>query len=238
MKILSVDTTGSAASAALSEDDSLLCEYTLNHKKTHSRMILPMIDKLLSDTETDISQIDLFAVSSGPGSFTGLRIGVATMKGFAYALKKPLIAVNTLEVLAEALPYADAVVVPVIDARNKNVYAAAYNTCGGVLETVFEPMACAIDELLALCAEQEEKSFLFTGDGAVIHREFILNTLESRAAFAPLHALLPRAAALASRAFALYDPARDYLVRDAVPVYLKKSQAERELELKHKREGR
>ena len=122
MKLLALESSGLVASAAIVEDDVLIAEYTTDFKKTHSQTLLPMVDEIVRMTETDLSTIDAIAVSAGPGSFTGLRIGAATAKGLCLALDKPLIAVPTLDALIYGVGPTEKLVVPIMDARRNQVY--------------------------------------------------------------------------------------------------------------------
>ncbi|MBP5733988.1 MAG: tRNA (adenosine(37)-N6)-threonylcarbamoyltransferase complex dimerization subunit type 1 TsaB, partial [Lachnospiraceae bacterium] len=126
MKILGIDSSGLVASVAVTNDGVLLGEYTTNYKKTHSQTLLPMLDELKKMIELDLSTLDAIAISAGPGSFTGLRIGSATAKGLGLALDKPLIEVPTLEGLAYNLCGSNALVCPIMDARRNQVYTAVY----------------------------------------------------------------------------------------------------------------
>ena len=126
MKILGLDSSGLVASVAVVEDDELVAEYTTNYKKTHSQTLLPMLEELKSMIELDLGTLDAIALASGPGSFTGLRIGSATAKGLGLALDRPLVEVPTLEGLAWNLWGTDRVVCPLMDARRNQVYTAAY----------------------------------------------------------------------------------------------------------------
>ena len=116
MKILGLDSSGIVASVAIVEDDVLIAEYTVNYKKTHSQTLLPMLDEIAKMTELDLNSIDAIAVAAGPGSFTGLRIGSATAKGLGLALKKPLIAIPTVEGLAYNLYDISGLICPIMDA--------------------------------------------------------------------------------------------------------------------------
>ena len=131
MKILGIDSSGLVASVAIVENDVLLSEYTVNHKKTHSQTLLPMLDEIVKMLELDLEQIDGIAVAAGPGSFTGLRIGAATAKGLGLALKKPLISVPTVDALAYNLYGAQGVVCPIMDARRSQVYTGIYRFVNG-----------------------------------------------------------------------------------------------------------
>ena len=126
MKILGLDSSGIVASVAIVEDDVLIAEYTVNYKKTHSQTLLPMLDEIAKMTELDLNSIDAIVVAAGPGSFTGLRIGSATAKGLGLALKKPLIAIPTVEGLAYNLYDISGLICPIMDARRKQVYTGIY----------------------------------------------------------------------------------------------------------------
>ena len=126
MKLLALDSSGLVASAAILHDDELVAEYTVNYKKTHSQTLLPMVDEIVSMTETDLGQVDAIAVAAGPGSFTGLRIGSATAKGLGLALKKDLVPVPTLEGLAYNYYGYPGLICPVMDARRQQVYTGIY----------------------------------------------------------------------------------------------------------------
>src|SRR3712207_4927086 len=127
MKILSIDSSTSSASCAILEDNKLLGEITLNDKKQHSVILMPLIDSLLKDLKLTINDIDAFAVSSGPGSFTGLRIGIATVKGLADGTGKPFVGISSLDGLAFNLAYSSGIICPIIDALRDNVYTALYS---------------------------------------------------------------------------------------------------------------
>ncbi len=129
MKILALDSSGLVASVALTEDDNLIAEYTIQYKKTHSQTLLPMLEEIRRMVELDMDTVDAIAVAAGPGSFTGLRIGSATAKGLAFAMKKPIIPVPTLEGLAYQMYGTDALVCPIMDARRNQVYTGLYEFC-------------------------------------------------------------------------------------------------------------
>ena len=164
MKILSVDSSAIVASVALSEDGRLLAEYTINNKNTHSETLLPMIESLLSFFSLNMADIDLFSVSIGPGSFTGVRIGTATVKGLAFASNKPCVGVSTLEAIAYNLRFHKGIVCPVMNARRSQVYTAVFHSDGEKLERLTEDLAISIAELDAMLAEYSEEVVL-AGDG-------------------------------------------------------------------------
>ena len=126
MKILALDSSGLVASVAVMQDDTLQAEYTVNYKKTHSQTLLPMLDEVAKMTELDLNTIDAIAISGGPGSFTGLRIGSATAKGLGLALKKPLIHIPTVDALAFNLYGVEKLICPIMDARRNQVYTGLY----------------------------------------------------------------------------------------------------------------
>ena len=164
MRILGLDSSGIVASVAVVEDDVLVAEYTINYKKTHSQTLLPMIDEICRMTETDVSDIDIVAVSDGPGSFTGLRIGAATGKGIALAKNKPMVAVPTLEAMAYNLIGDDRLICPVMDARRKHLYTGLYRFNGGKLEVVSKQCLIPYEELAdKLNATNENEVFVGYG---------------------------------------------------------------------------
>ena len=126
MNILGIESSSLVASVAVATEDVVIGEYTVNLKKTHSQTLLPMIDAMMTLLEMDIKEIDAIAVSGGPGSFTGLRIGSATAKGLGLALKKPLIHVPTVDAMAYGLYRAKALICPLMDARRNQVYTGLY----------------------------------------------------------------------------------------------------------------
>lgn len=164
MKILSVDSSAIVASVALSDDGRLLAEYTLNNKNTHSETLLPMIESLLSFFSMSADDVDLFAVSTGPGSFTGVRIGTATVKGLAFAKGKPCVGVSTLEAIAYNLRFHKGIICPVMNARRSQVYTAIFRSDGEKLERLTDDLAISISELDTMLAEYSEEIVL-AGDG-------------------------------------------------------------------------
>ena len=138
MKILAFDSSGMTATVAYLQDEVLVCEYTVNYKKTHSQTLLPMLDRIVQTLGLDLETIDAIAVSKGPGSFTGLRIGSATVKGLALALNKPVIPVSTLDALAFNLCGHQGIVCPIMDARRNQVYTGIYRFEGLDLQEIMQ----------------------------------------------------------------------------------------------------
>ncbi|MCD8018854.1 MAG: tRNA (adenosine(37)-N6)-threonylcarbamoyltransferase complex dimerization subunit type 1 TsaB [Clostridiales bacterium] len=233
MKILAFDSSGLVASVAIMEEEQLVAEYTLNYKKTHSQTLLPMMDEIVKMTELDLKEIDAIAVASGPGSFTGLRIGSATAKGLGLALDKPLVSVPTLEGIAYNLYGTDAVICPMMDARRQQVYTGLYTFEGDVFKVLVPQMACPVTEILAKCNEQS-REVIFLGDGVPVYRKMIEEQMQGSYRFAPPHLNRQRAGAVGARAFDYIRENKLESASEHVPVYLRKSQAERELEAKQK----
>lgn len=248
MKILAIEASASVAGVAILEDGRLVGEYETNLKKTHSQTLLPMIDALVQMTQTGKTSFDAVAITAGPGSFTGLRIGAATAKGIALALDLPMIAVSTLDSLAYNLYGTEAIVCPIMDARRQQVYTGIYETPGipagtedpvsGRLTVIKEPAACAfadlVNELNSL-----GRNVIFLGDGVPVYRDMIAQQLTVPYAFAPAHLSMQRAAATAALAYETYRAQGDACLipsDDFRPEYLRKSQAEREME-QARREG-
>ncbi len=226
MKVLGIDTSSDVASVALINDDKLIAEYTLNFKKTHSERLMPMIVNMLKDCETSIDEVDAFAVAIGPGSFTGLRIGITTAKGLAHACKKPVVPVGTLAGMAYNLPMCEHLIVPIMDARRDQVYTATYIWDEEGFREIEEPRAVSLDECLEDCGNFID--VVFVGDGVPVHKETILSKLGERAHFAPPGSNLQRGASIAALGLQNIDQGKN--CHEITPVYLRKSQAEREYE--------
>ncbi len=231
MKILAIDTTSSVASVAVSIDDTLSAEYTLNHGLTHSKFLLSMIDEVLSRLGLTLSDMDYFAVANGPGSFTGLRIGIATVKGLAFAENKPVIAVSTLEAMAYNYSHSDYVICPLMDARAGQVYTALYKRVRGNLKEILPPQATEIENILS--AVSKYKKVLFLGDGVKPNFE-ILESFGPTARFGEFNNNMQRASSIAllARKKALLGDISSS--EELVPQYLRLSQAEREAKKKGK----
>ena len=222
MKILAIDTSALTATAAILADGKLICEISTTTALNHSVTVMPMIDELLRKVNMDISEIDLFACSEGPGSFTGLRIGIGTIKGLAYGLEKKVAGVSTLEALAHNISYTDAVIAPIMDARRGQVYNALYKYDGEKLVEIAPPRALSVEEL---CEEISQKT-IFVGDGVLAYKEKLIETLGDKAIFASPQNMLQRAGSVAYAALSKTPVDAEELTA----VYLRKPQAERERE--------
>ena len=227
MRILALDSSGLVASVAILEDDNLIAEYTVNYKKTHSQTLLPMLDEIVQMTDTDLSTIDAIAIAKGPGSFTGLRIGSATVKGLGLALDKPIVGIPTVEGLAMNLYDTDAVICPLMDARRNQVYTGIYKFQEGTLQVVRDQLPLGIEEIIEALNLLEQK-VVFLGDGVPVYKDIIEQKMEVPYTFAPAHVNKQRAAAIGVRAFEYYKQGIYSSAADFEPDYLRLSQAERE----------
>lgn len=233
MKILALDSSAVVATVALCEDDRLLAEYTLNNGNTHSETLLPMVESVLSFYGIKTDRIDLFAVSEGPGSFTGVRIGAATLKGLAFGLNTPCVGVSTLEAIAENLLLHRGLICPVMNARRSQVYTALFRSDGESLERLMPDSALSIAELDELLAAYGEP-VCFAGDGY----DITLPALQKTKALPVLDRLRHQSAYSVARV-----ARRRYLAGEAVTdsalavTYLRPSQAERTYMEKAEKEG-
>lgn len=219
MIVLAVESSAVAASVALQKDERLLAEMTLNRGNTHSENLLPMVEALLTRLDLTIDDVDLFAVSVGPGSFTGVRIGVATIKGLAFGKNKPCVGVSTLEALAENLAFlSDGLICPVMNARRNQVYTALFRGKARLTPD----MAISAEELEERLAAYTEP-VLFVGDG------YDLVTSQTGHPYLPLPERLRLQSAASVASVALQKAKEGALLTDAQlsPVYLRPSQAER-----------
>lgn len=236
MNILAVDTSSLVATVAVMNEEKLLGEYTINSAMTHSQKLMPIIEKLLSTIDLSMEDIDIIAVSRGPGSFTGIRIGISTVKGLAHPGNIPLIGVSSLEGLAYNILYSKELVCPIMDARRNQVYTGVYKWIDYKLQTIVDEAPLSIRELMDKLREREEK-VIFLGDGLNRYRDEIINTLGNKALFAPKSANMQRASSIAQLAFDKIhkEGVKPESYLNIAPVYLRKSEAERQYEEKIKR---
>ena len=224
MLILALDSTAVAASVALTEDDRPLAAFQLENGHTHSRTLLPMVKAILDVTGHTVDDVDLFACSIGPGSFTGVRIGAATVKGLAFGKNKNVLGISTLEALAENLMPYNGLICPVMNARRDQVYTALLRGEGGVLTRLTPDAALSVEELERMLTERSEP-FCLVGDGTELVAG-ALKTLTPQPTPALLKAenavSVARLACRAAKAGAFGTDA------DLKPLYLRIPQAERE----------
>ena len=226
MKILGIESSSMVASVAIVDEDVILAEYTVNHKKTHSQTLLPMLDEIVRMTEQDLHEFSAIAVAEGPGSFTGLRIGSATAKGLGLALDLPLVGIPTVDAMAYQLYGCACRICPIMDAKRQQVYTGIYR-----FEDDFRVLrpACAVglEELLE-DLKREPGKVVFLGDGVPVFRNRIREVLGENAVFAPPHASRQRAAAVAALGMRYFLEGRIQTADEHAPRYLRISQAERE----------
>ena len=223
MKILAIDSSATVATVALTDDGRLLAEYTLNNGNTHSETLLPMVETVLRTYGSTIDEIDAFAATTGPGSFTGVRIGAATVKGLAFGKNKPCIEVSTLEAIAENLACRRGLICPVMNARRSQVYTALFRSDGNALTRLMPDSAMSIDELDELLSTYGEE-VSFAGDGYCI----TLNGLKKTSALpTPERLRHQSAASVAAVAERLYAGGVSVSDTEFKVTYLRPSQAER-----------
>ena len=234
MNILAVDTAGKTAGVALLQDDRLLYEVYLDAGMTHSETLMPMIDTCLKMCGMTCADIDLYGVNAGPGSFTGLRIGMAMVKGMGFALGKPCIPLSTLEGLAWNLRGWPGLICPVMDARVGQVYTALFRWENGKMHRLMDDCAIAADELREHLAEYGAEPKILVGDGAMLCYNKFEGQLENLS-MAPDHLLHQRAGAMAELAASLLAEGKTVSAGELAPVYLRLPQAERELKLRQQK---
>ena len=230
MKILALDTSTNMASVAVMDENMVLGEYSLNQDLSHSENLVPMIKEVLDSLGLKVSDIDLYGVSIGPGSFTGLRISVATVKAFAHLFHKPIVGVSTLEALAFNLPYNN-IVVPMIDARRDRVYTGIYSWKDNELISLMKADAVEVDILLDKL-DKDYKNIVVNGNGSLLHRERIREKLGSKVSFSSIGDNSSRATSVGELALIKYNKGEVDNYYTLAPDYLRKSQAERQLNKK------
>ncbi|MBE6083119.1 MAG: tRNA (adenosine(37)-N6)-threonylcarbamoyltransferase complex dimerization subunit type 1 TsaB [Tissierellaceae bacterium] len=227
MKILAIDTSTVVATCAILDEEKVLGEFSLNQQVTHSENLVPMIKEMMDGLNLNIKDIDFFAGAVGPGSFTGIRIGIATIKGFAHVTKKKVIGVSTLEGLAFNVPYAK-IVIPMIDGRRNRVYTGIYGWEKGKLLNMGNEKITDIDDFLRDLDIGFEK-IVFNGDGALKYKEKIMNILKERAIFSPINLNMPRASGIGELAMVKINEGKAVDCYSLVPKYLREAQAQMDL---------
>jgi len=225
MKVLALETSTNVASVAISDVDKILAEITINHRRNHSQTLMTIIEQLMLDLDMQLKEIDYFAISNGPGSFTGIRIGVATIKAFAQALRKPVISVSSLDGLAYNHMSFTGLVCPLIDARNNQVYTSLYFADSRSIKQIHAYSALNISSILDVINEYNE-DIIFCGDGAVLHGKMLLDFLGSRAKLSDSVLMYPRASTIAKIAMGKISKNYTFHYNEINPFYLRKSQAE------------
>lgn len=233
MKILGIDTSTMAANVAVSEDDKLICEYTINTKKTHSQKLMPMIENMLKISDIEIKDIDAIGICVGPGSFTGLRIGMATAKAMAHVNNIPLIGVNSLEILGTNIELSNKKICAILDAQRNQVYTCKYifedNKSKALEEISIKPIDDLLEEL-----QTTNEEWVIVGEAVYKYKEKIE---------AISNITIPSLSNHITKASSLCVLAKDKLEQnievhncyDINPMYIRKSQAEEQYEEKQKR---
>lgn len=233
MLILAIDSSTPVAGIALLDEEQLIREEFINYKKNHSETLMPLIDDLLRGCERNLADLTALAVTIGPGSFTGLRIGLAAIKGLSLATAKPVVGISTLDVLAHNVAFSDALVCPLLDARKQEVYTALYDNRGYYPRRLSGEMACSPQELAERALSAAEQNGLsriaLLGDGYYPYRQIFSDYLGDRLVVAPPHLMLPRASALGSLALARVIRADFDEMIKMRPRYIRLSEAESKL---------
>ena len=230
MLILALDSTALCASVALCRDEQLLAEYTVNTGHTHSETLLPMVESVLKTCGVGIGEIDLFACTAGPGSFTGVRIGAATIKGLAFGKDKPCIGVSTLDALADNTAFLDGILCPTMNARRSQVYTALFSAENSAVTRLCPDRAISIAELAEEVARLDpQRPVYLTGDGAELTYDVFraVDGLSGRTHLLPHRLQNQSGYHTAQVARRLYDSGARTTDAALVPTYLRPSQAER-----------
>ncbi len=233
MKILAVECSATPASVAILENDKLIASAYANVKLTHSQTLMPMIESALSSSKTDINEIDGFAISSGPGSFTGIRIGISAVKGLAAVKKTPCVAVSTLISMAQNYSDTDCIVCAVMDARCNQLYNAIFDIENGEITRLCKDRALMCDELLEEIkniSQSSDKCVIIVGDGADIFYDAARDIKNIKKAH-PIRQY-QNAVGVGFASLDAFKKGETLSPNDLLPFYLRLPQAERELKAK------
>ncbi len=229
MRILAVDTATKSCSVAVTENETVIGEITKVSKQTHSKHLLEMVHTVIREAGLTLSDLDGFAVTRGPGSFTGLRIGISSIKGIALAVKKPVVGISTLLTLAQQAHHhgqqispTSHLVCPLIDARKGEVYVSLYRCDADALTPEHEERVLAPHDAL----QNIDSSCIFVGSGAVLYRDIITDMLGDLASFASDDGHIIQASTVARLGLKQFESGDDGEVADLVPYYIRKSDAE------------
>lgn len=222
MYILGIETSTTTGSVAVVSEDGVIAQYSLNIEVTHSERLMSTVDRVLSDTGLTIADMDGYAIAIGPGSFTGLRIGLAAVKGLALVTGKPVAPVPTLQALAWNLPYAAYPICPMLDARKNEVYAAMYRFEGTALVHVMAEAVLSLSQL----SGRISGNTLFTGEASHLFRNEIVNLFGDRALFAPRATMLPSAATVAEIGLGIIKSGKQADLDSVTPMYIRRPEAE------------
>jgi tRNA threonylcarbamoyladenosine biosynthesis protein TsaB len=223
MKILSIETSTMLGGVAIIDETAgLIAETRLNVKTTHSERLMTAVNNTLIQSEMTLDDIDVFGVAIGPGSFTGLRIGLSTVKGLSYATGKPVVTVPTLDAFAWNFPCSVYPVCLMLDARKSEVYAAVYRWDENIFRTVIECVSVKPEAIL----EKLQGKVLFAGEGVLLYREKIISIMKDRASFVTMDKMVPSPANVAMLGMAKAVRGEFTVISQAVPFYIRRSEAE------------
>ena len=225
MKVLALETSAKAVSAAVVENGKVLCSGYQDTGLTHSRTLMPIVEHILKNTGFTCADMDAIAVAAGPGSFTGIRIGVSAAKGLAFAVDKPAIGVSTLAAMARNVAFADGLVICAMDARRNQIYNALFEAKDGAITRLTEDRAIGLAEL-AEELKNDPRPKTVVGDGARLCFDF-LTQVEIPCRLAPPHLLMQNATGVALEAETLAAEGLLVSAQELEPVYLRPAQAER-----------
>ena len=221
MLILSADTSTSYYSVAVCDEEHVLAELSVDGGRRHSERLIDGVDWVLQEARLELSDIELLAVAHGPGSFTGLRVGVSTWKGLALGARLPLVGVSTLDAMARLCVVSDGWVCPLLDAKMGEVFGAVYEFNGGRRRKAHSEVVCPVEDIL----NDLPNGVVFLGDGAEVYRDRIEDSFPG-AVFAGGACRFPRASAVGAEALLASEQGASSDPGQVRPVYLRKSQAE------------
>ena len=235
MKILAIDTSTMVTTVALVDEEKIYSEITINSKKNnHSERLMLLIDEVLTSSNVELQDVDIFACSIGPGSFTGLRIAISTIKGLAQSLKKPVVGASTLQSLAYNMPFAKGILCPVMDAQKDEVYTCFYTWKQGELIALTEERVLHVEQLVEEMDKQEENVILL-GDALKKFSPEVLEAYQDKIQIAPMTTRMPKASSLGNLALDMEKKGQRLTHYDLEPNYMRKSQAEVQLDEKLRR---
>jgi len=226
LKILAIDTSTDTGSIAITDGEDILAESILNVGRTHSETLIPSFQEMLEKTQLDIKDLDLLALTLGPGSFTGVRIGASTIKGFALALDKPVAGVSTLEALASNFPFSSLPIMPLFDARRGEIYSGMFQWEEGIIKRLSEDRAASLDDAIS----RIETKTIFAGEGLVKYGHMIKDRLGDNAVFAPRAVWYIRASNVAALGLKSYKADGGLDIATFTPSYRRRSEAEIQME--------
>lgn len=223
MKILAIETSCDILSISLLEDDNLILELKESSPKSHSETLIPLIDRLLNETKTSLDDISLFAVDNGPGSFTGIRIGLSTVKAICDVKLKPCISVSSLEALAYTVDKNDSIICSMIDAKHENIYSGIFECKNGNINKYNDFKFCTFNDFLLSLGSLKKKIF-FAGNCGILYKDMIESYLKCETNF--LNDTIPSSKYIGIAAFKKYKKGIIENSSDISALYIKKSNAE------------